>query len=71
IREKIHFLEISFGSMTEAVCELQMACDLNYIKSEQLDGLRPQFTDIAKMLSGLRNKYQSQLNASAPLTINH
>ena len=70
IREKIHFLEISFGSMTEVFCELQTACDLNYIKNEQLDELRPQFTDIAKMLSGLRNKYQSQLNTSTPPPIN-
>lgn len=71
IREKIHFLEISFGSMTEAFCELQTACDLNYITQEQFNELRPQFTDIARMLSGLRNKYLSQLNASDPSTTNH
>lgn len=64
IREKVHFLEIAFGSMTEVFCELQTACDLNYIDKEQFDVLRPQFTDIAKMLSGLRSKYQSQLEAS-------
>ena len=34
------------------------ACDLNYISTEQLDALRPKFTEVAKMLSGLRNKFQ-------------
>ena len=60
VKEKIHFIEIAFGSMTEAFCELQTACDLSYIKPEQLDALRPQFTEVAKMLSGLRNTLQKQ-----------
>jgi len=62
VKEKIHFIEIAFGSMTEVFCELQTACDLQYIKEEQLDALRPQFTDIAKMLSGLRNRLQQRLD---------
>ncbi len=62
IREKIHFVEIAFGSMTEVFCELQTACDLGYIQEEQLDALRPQFTDVAKMLSGLRNTLNKKLD---------
>lgn len=61
-KEKIHFIEIAFGSMTEVFCELQTACDLNYLKTEQLDALRPQFTEVAKMLSGLRNSLQRQVD---------
>ncbi len=34
VKEKIHFIEIAFGSMTEVFYELQTACDLNYIKEE-------------------------------------
>ncbi len=62
LKEKIRFIEIAFGSMTEVFCELQTACDLNYIRTEQLDALRPQFTEIAKMLSGLRNRIQKQID---------
>ena len=62
LKEKIHFLTISFASMTEAFCELQTACDLGYISEEQLNSIRPQFNDVAKMLSGLRNTFQKQLN---------
>ena len=60
-KEKIRFIEIAFGSMTEVFCELQTASDLNYIKEEELNALRLQFTEIAKMLSGLRNSLQKQL----------
>ena len=62
IKEKIHFIEIAFGSMTEVFCELQTACDLTYIKEEQLDALRTQFTEMAKMLSGMRNTLNKKLD---------
>ena len=65
LKEKGHFIGIAFGSMTEVFCELQTACDLGYITEEQFDELRPQFADVAKMLSGLRNKFQSMFDASA------
>ena len=62
IKEKVHFIEISYGSLMEVFCELQTACDIGYMKEEQLNALRQQFTDIAKMLSGLRNSMLKQLN---------
>lgn len=62
MKEKVHYVEIAFGSMTEVYCELQTACDLGYIKEEQLDALKPQFTDIAKMLSGLRNTLNKRID---------
>lgn len=61
IKEKIHFIEIAFGSMTEVFCELQIASDLNYVKVEKLEALRPQFAEVAKMLSGLRTSLNSKL----------
>ena len=60
VKEKIHFIEIAFGSMTEVFCELQTACDLNYIEESQLDALRPQFAEVAKMFSGLRRSFETK-----------
>ena len=62
LREKIRFIEISYGSLMEVFCELQTACDLEYITTEQFESLRPQFTEIAKMLSGLRTTFQNKLD---------
>lgn len=61
LKEKIHFIEISYGSLMEVFCELQTACDLGYMTDEQLNNIRPQFTDIAKMLSGLRSSLEKRL----------
>ena len=61
LKEKIHFVEISYGSLMEVFCELQTATDLGYITETDLEELSPQFVDIAKMLSGLRTSLVKQL----------
>ena len=61
VREKIHFIEIAFGSMTEVFCELQTATDLDYIKIDQLDSLRSLFTEVVKMLSRLKTSINAKV----------
>ena len=61
MKEKIHFVEISYGSLLEAFSELQIAQDLTFITKESLDSLRPKFIEVAKMLSGLRNTLEKKL----------
>ena len=36
IKERVHFIEISYGSLMEVMCQLEVAELLNYITSEQL-----------------------------------
>ena len=60
-KEKIHFLEIAFGSLMESFSQLQNALDLEYIDEEDVEKLRPQFEDIAKMLSGLKSSFEKKL----------
>ncbi len=62
IKEKAHFVEIAFGSLTESFSELQIAQDLCYITEDDLNNLRPQFSRVAKILSGLRKAYADSLN---------
>ena len=37
VKEKIHFLEISYGSLLETYCQLQIAVELNYITLDDLE----------------------------------
>ena len=53
--------EITFGSLTESFSELQIAHDLGYITEIELNNLRPQFSHVAKKLSGLRKSYMDTL----------
>lgn len=53
-KEKVHFIEIAYGSLMEAFSQLQIAQDLGYIAEEDVDTKRPSFISVAKMLSGLK-----------------
>ncbi len=43
----------------EAFSQLQIAQDLEYLTQEDIDIIRPQFIDVAKMLSGLKNYFDN------------
>ncbi|MBQ8337330.1 MAG: four helix bundle protein [Bacteroidaceae bacterium] len=53
-KEKVHFLEIAYGSLMEAYNQLLLACDLEYIDTIRVQKLKPEFEEIAKMMSGMR-----------------
>lgn len=61
IREKIHFIEIAFGYMTESFSQLQNAQDLGYIEEKDVEQIRPSFNKVAAYLSALRNSYERTL----------
>lgn len=61
LKEKIHFIEIAFGSMTESFSQLQNAQDLGYIDEDEIDELRPSFNKVAAYLSGLKASYERRL----------
>ena len=57
-KDKAHFCVIAFGSLMEAFSQLQIAQDLRYISENEVESLRPQFEEIAKMLSGLKASFE-------------
>lgn len=59
-KEKDHFLEISYGSLMEVLCQLTLANDLEYISEEELLKEREHISDTAKILSGLRASIQKR-----------
>ena len=58
-KEKSHFIEIAYGSLMEAFSQLQIAQDLDYLTQNDIDLIRSQFVSVAKMLSGLKNYFDS------------
>ena len=60
-KEKIHFLEISYGSLLETYCQLQIAVELGYISDDELNAIKPLFFETSRLISGLRNSYTSKL----------
>lgn len=52
-KEKIHFLEISYGSLMEVSCQIEISHDLGYIDKVDLDSINLQIETIARLLSSL------------------
>ena len=53
-KEQIHFIEISFGSLNEVMCQVEIANELGMIAKEHLQLVEEYYRTIAQMLSGLR-----------------
>ena len=56
-KEKVHFIEIAYGSLMEVYCQIQLANDLHYITNSDFENIKPLIEDNAKLLSGLRNNF--------------
>lgn len=61
IRERMHFLEISYGSLAELLCQLEISQSLGYITDEQFKQSEELVTRTATVLSGLRNSLNAKL----------
>lgn len=61
LKEKIHFLEISYGSLMETFNQLLIAIDLTYITEESVEEIKPSIDAVAKMINALSNTYGQKL----------
>lgn len=62
IKEKIHFIEISYGSLMEAYCQLQVCCDLDYMDEITLKDLKQDFLQVSRLLNALRNSFVKKIS---------
>ena len=56
-KERIHFLEIAYGSPMEAYCQLEIAVDLGYLTEDELNNVRNLFFDTSRLIIGLKKKF--------------
>lgn len=55
-KDQAHFFEMSFGSLMEVDCQLDIALDLGYIATNDALLAEKQIRVVASLLSGLRSK---------------
>ena len=54
VKERIHFIEIAYGSLTEVTCQLDIAQSLGYITEEELSTAENMSIELGRIMSGLR-----------------
>lgn len=57
-KEKVRFLEISYGSLMEVLCQLELSLDLGYLTDTELEIFTEKIETIAKLISGLKNSFK-------------
>ena len=58
VKDKVHFIEIAFGSLMEVSSQFEIAEDLGYITTNDRLSMDELVKEVARLLSGLRNSYQ-------------
>lgn len=62
IKERIHFLTISYGSMVEVMCQLDISQSLGYITEQELKTAEEISDRLGRVLSGLRKSLIDKLS---------
>ena len=57
-KDKVHFLEIAYGSLLETVSQMQIALDVHYITQAQYENIVALAQTIKLKLTNLRTAYQ-------------
>ena len=67
-KEKLHFLRISSGSISEVETQLMLSLNLGYIDQKKFDELSETITSVWKQLNSLISSIKKQLTSQELLT---
>lgn len=59
-KDKIHFLEISFGSLMELMSQLEVAYEENYISETEFKNIENLIVETARLISGLQKSFTTE-----------
>ena len=62
VKERIHFLEISYASIMEVICQLDISLSLGYIDELDLKQAEIKAETLTKVMSGLRKSLSGKIN---------
>ena len=61
VKERIHFYDIAYGSLTETLCQLEISKELHYINDEQFSSLEQTASRISMTLIALKKSLQNKI----------
>jgi four helix bundle protein len=62
VKDKAHFIEMSFGSLMEVSSQFEVAEELGYITAEERLSMDKLIEVVARLLSGLQNSYKPSID---------
>ena len=62
IKDKVHFLEIAYGSLMEVMSQMEVAEDQKYITSAEFQNFEVLVADTARLISGLQKSFKQPID---------
>lgn len=66
-KDKVHFLEISYGSLMEVMSQLETAYGLGYIAQSDLQSMELLVVQVARLLTSLQYSYMPKNQEGEPI----
>ena len=66
-KDKIHFLEISYGSLMEVMSQIETAYNIGYIQSTDMQNIELIVVQVARLLTGLQYSYMPENKRGEPV----
>lgn len=60
VKDKVHFIEIAYGSLMEVMSQLEVAEEEQYISADEFHNMECLVADTARLLSGLQRSFLPQ-----------
>ena len=64
VKDKSHFIEMSYGSLMEVSSQFEIAEDLGYISAEDRLSMDQLIEEVARLLSGLQKTYKPSTDST-------
>lgn len=59
-KEKHQFLNITYGSLMEVLCQLDVSVDLGYISNDELKYVEVESAELIRMMKGMMRNYNGE-----------
>ena len=66
-RNKVHFLEVAYGSLMEVMSQLEIAYSLGYITQSDLQNIELLVVQVARLLTSLQYSYMPKNQEGEPI----
>lgn len=63
VKDKSHFIEVSYGSLMEVSSQFEIAEELGYITADDRLSMDQLIEEVARLLSGLQKSYKTGLES--------
>ena len=62
LKDRIRFLDISYGSLYETMCQMEIALEQKYITNKDFDAFEQLAARTSMTIMGLKRSYETKLN---------